>query len=147
MNPFAHKSADELAQMWQLRSLHASHKLDPLHRVIFAAFLEEYSGVTPGTWSVIYRGLFGNHDIAWPIKGYAKIMQSGRVVAMVVDRLQGARLSEIYRNKDEFISDLRRFADKLKLSDADRVAFFAVLGGWIVADLRVDVHGEKRLAS
>ena len=74
-------------------------------------------------------------------------MQSGRVVAMVVDRLQGARLSEIYRNKDAFISDLRRFADKLKLSDADRVAFFAVLGGWIVADLRVDVHGEKRLAS
>ena len=35
-------------------------------------------------------------------------------------------------------NDFRRLADKIKLSDADRVELFAAVKNWVVADRRLD---------
>lgn len=140
-NPFAHKSGEEIAAMWQTRALHAS--TGKMQHVLFRAMANEYTGVTSKSWVLLLSIIIPNFNPDQPfLDGHAKIMQSGRVVSEVFYR-GDRRLQVVYQNKDEFISEMRRLADRLKLNDVDRVAMFALLGKWIVADYRVGVHGEK----
>lgn len=151
MNPFANKSGAELADTWQLRCLVATKKLQPkLHRVLLQTFFEEYPAVTPNTWDTLLRVLFrdaGVESLGRPLLvGRARVEQSGRVTTEIVDSYGRRCRAALYRTKDDFIGDLRRLADRLKLSDLDRTEMFAAMGKWITADLRIGVHGE-RLAS
>ncbi len=143
-NPFAHKTGDEIMASWQMRALAGSR--DKLQQVIFRAMANEYTAVTSNTWRTLLRminPLFTDAPLPGLV-GYAKIMQSGRVVSEVIMDKYGVRRTQvIYANKDEFISDVRRFADWLKLNDADRLEMFEVLARWITADTRVGVNGEK----
>lgn len=143
-NPFAHKSGAEIMATWQIRALDATR--GKLQQVLFRAMANEYSGITSNTWLTLLRLINPDFtDAPLPgLIGYAKVMQSGRVVSEVVmDKMGTRRLQVVYQSKDEFVSDMRRLADRLKLNDVDRVAMFALLGKWIVADYRVGVNGEK----
>ena len=69
----------------------------------------------------------------------ARISKSGAVVADVVDRM-GTRIRDavIYRNEFLLRDDFRKLADRLKLSDTDRIELFKCVQRWVVADRRLD---------
>lgn len=139
-NPFAHKTGEQIMATWQARALRGSE--GKLQHVLFTAMVNEYSAITQNTWLVLLGVIIPKFNADQPfLNGYAKIMPSGRVVSEVFYR-GDRQLQMIYRSKDEFISEMRKLADKLKLDDLDRVAMFALLGKWIAADLRVGVEGE-----
>ena len=145
-NPFAYKSAEELAAMWQLRAMAWTLKNSPkLFAILMRIMANEYTGVTHNTWQVILRGMTGSPELPGHIvlQGYARIEESGRVTTMATTRAGDFFRMAIYRTKYEYVSDMRRLADKLKLSDADRTAMFDVLKSWIPEDRTIDVRGEK----
>ena len=145
-NPFAHKSADELAAMWQLKAMAWTFKNSPkLFAILLRVLANEYTAVTHNTWAVILRGMTGTPDLPGNIvlQGYARVEPSGRVTTIATTRDGEVFRMALYRNKYAFVSDMRRIADKLKLNDGDRIAMFDVLKGWITEDKTVSVHGEK----
>lgn len=68
-----------------------------------------------------------------------KVAKSGHIVADMVTRTGTvAKNFPIYRNEIELRDDFRKLADRLKLSDADRVELFGAVKRWVVADRRLD---------
>jgi len=68
-----------------------------------------------------------------------KIAKSGAIVADVVCR-DGtiSKDSVIYPNETALRDDFRRLADRMKLSDTDRIEMFKYVQAWVVADRRLD---------
>jgi hypothetical protein len=142
MNPFLSKHAEEIRQMWQSRALVAAE--GKLGRVLLVVFAKEYAAALPILLRVSIPGF---EDIKAPfLSGYASIMPTGRLVCDMTCTDGSIRKTEIYRSNDEFVGEMRRLADRLKLSDEDRDEMFMVLRKWVTADLRID-HEGKRLAS
>jgi hypothetical protein len=143
MNPFLHKPAEEIRQMWQSRALRAAK--DKQARVLVGALAKEYAAALP----ILLRASISDfEDIQLPfLSGYAAISASGRIICDMTDRDGEVRKVEVYKSQDEFLSDMRKLADELKLSDAERGEMFAMLKRWIVADMRIDEHGRRKLAS
>lgn len=75
----------------------------------------------------------------------AKIAKTGAIVADVVDR-DGT----IHKDEPIFISELtmqaafRHLADRLKLSDPDRIEMFRYVQRWVVADRRLDPTFDRK---
>lgn len=137
-NSFFRMSADEIRDIWQSRALAASR--GKLRAVLTAVFAKEYAPEFPLLWRVT----FGAQDVPKPfISGYAKIYPSGRLVADVTDEDDVQRPTRIYDSLDEYTFAARRLADRLKLRDSERIAFFSTLRKWVVADLRVGPEGQK----
>jgi len=144
-NPFAHRSGPEIMATWQIRALRETR--GKLQQVLFRAMANEYTAITEQTWRTLLKMINPDFtDAPLPgLIGYAQVLPSGRVVSEVlVDRYGTRQLQAIYRNKDEFVSEMRRLADRLKLNDVDRVTMFALLAKWITVDHRLDVHGERK---
>jgi hypothetical protein len=141
MNPFAGKIADEIRQMWQARALREA--TGKLQQVMLVVFFQEYDEALK-----ILLHVNGIVDIKLPAySGYATISPGGRLVCdEMIDRQKTTRKTTVYHNEGEFIGEMRRFADRLKLNDRDREEMFAVLRKWVVADLRID-HMGRKLAS
>lgn len=136
MSLLAHKHADEIRGMWQSRVLKAADA--KLQRVMLIAIAKEY----PADLLLLLRATFGTAEIGKPFySGYATILASGRVVCMQHDvdsnRLVWKGVVKVYDNEDQLISQTRRLADKLKLSDADRIEMFTVLQKWVARDDRI----------
>lgn len=69
----------------------------------------------------------------------ARISKSGTVVADVIDRMGfHIRDAVIYRSELLLRDDFRKLADRLKLSDPDRIELFKCVQRWVVADRRLD---------
>jgi hypothetical protein len=143
-NPFAHKAKEEVLQMWQSRALRAAQ--GKLGRVLLQGMRKEYIGVTDTSWRTLLGWIFPgyNGQLKYPkLHGYARVELSGRVTCMMLYDGNVMSRTAIYRTKEEFVSEMRKLADAIKLSDVDRAAMFALLGKWITSDLRVGLHGEK----
>jgi hypothetical protein len=141
-NPLLKKHVDELREMWQSRALRESS--GKLHRVMVAVMSYEYSSAM----SILLKATFpGFTDIQRPfLCSYATIIQSGKVVADMIDVDGTKKTVAVYESKDKFVAAVRELADKLKLTDAERDEMFTVLQRWVVKDMRIGPHGE-RLAS
>ena len=142
MNPFARKVAGQIEQMWQCRVLRASH--GKLRQVVLVMLAKEYAAAMPVLLRVAFPGFV---DLSRPMLiGYATIVWSGRMVCDLIE-WDGTRKKEtIYDSLDEYIGEVRRLADALKLDDADREQMFTVMQKWVVADHRIN-HEGRRLAS
>lgn len=67
------------------------------------------------------------------------VSKTGAVVADVIDRDHHvAKNQTIYKSEVAMQNDFRSLADRLKLSDADRVEMFKCVQRWVVADRRLD---------
>jgi hypothetical protein len=74
-----------------------------------------------------------------------KVDKTGAVVGDIIDR--DHRVTKdvvIYRSEVEMQNDFRRLADRLKLSDADRIEMFKCVQRWVVADRRLDPSFDPR---
>lgn len=136
---FYRKEEAELREMWQARVLRESE--GRLQRVLLVVFAKEYAAALPVLLRVAIPGF---EDIKRPfLSGYATIMQSGRIVCDCVGRDGELSKVAVYQSENEFVTEMRGLADKLKLSDSDREEMFAVLRKWIVADKRINQFGQK----
>lgn len=134
------KVADEIRDMWQARALLASK--DKMQRVLLVAIAKEY----PAAFKTLLRAI-GIIDINRPfLCSYATIYPSGRIVADMITENGVKRAIAVYRTESEFIHEMRKFADEMKLDDKDRTEMFTVLQKWITKDRRVGIFGQ-RLAS
>jgi hypothetical protein len=75
----------------------------------------------------------------------AKVLADGKIGVDIIDRQhQRYRNAPMFRDLDELTGEFRRLADQLKLTDADRLAMFAAVQKWIVADHRLNpLTGDK----
>jgi hypothetical protein len=142
MSLLSTKHADEIRDMWQSRLLVASH--DKMRKVVIVALAKEYPGAFVTLMKVTFPG-FVDFDRPF-FSSYASIALSGRIVCDMIDKDGSKRKIAVYRNEDEFIYEMRTLADRLKLSDKDRIEMFTVLQKWVVSDQRVGILGN-RLAS
>ena len=69
----------------------------------------------------------------------AKVAKSGYIVADLVNRFGKIEKDVgLYASETDLRDDVRRLADRLKLSDDDRVTMFKCVQRWVVADRRLD---------
>ena len=75
----------------------------------------------------------------------AKIDKTGAIVADVVTKDgQIVKDSVVFRSEVEMEGQFRRLADRLKLSDQDRVEMFKCVQRWVVADTRLDPNLDPK---
>lgn len=75
-----------------------------------------------------------------------KVAKNGTIVADVVFPKSGRieKDAVLYLSEIHLRDDMRRLADKLKLVDEDRAAFFTAIRNWLVADRRLDPNLDPR---
>jgi hypothetical protein len=79
------------------------------------------------------------------IASTVKVDKTGAIVADVIDRDHRVHKDVvIYRSETEMQNDFRRLADRLKLSDAERIEMFKCVQRWVVADRRLDPNFDPR---
>lgn len=68
-----------------------------------------------------------------------KVDKTGAIVGDIIDKEHRVTKDVvIYRSEIEMQNDFRRLADRMKLSDADRIEMFKCVQRWVVADRRLD---------
>jgi hypothetical protein len=90
----------------------------------------------------------GYRDIARPfISSGATIQLSGQLVCDVTEKSGMVAPAVVYQSTDELNREMRMLADRLKFTDAERIEFTAAIQHWVVADMRVDHLGKRKLNS
>lgn len=69
----------------------------------------------------------------------AKIAKTGHIMANVVTNNRQEYLNQsLFRDTRQMETAMRRFADTLHLTDAERIEFFDSVKRWVVCDYRID---------
>jgi hypothetical protein len=144
------RHAQDLRDTWQARVL-AEDRGKAIH-MMMAVLFHSYKPAM----QILLRVVFPKAPIArngWTeislpfLYGPAKIDKYGRVLCGLVDKLGHNRgQSVIYETEGEMLKDVRDLADRLKLTDDDRVQMVGAVKQWIVADRRIDHLGNRVVA-
>jgi hypothetical protein len=138
------RHAEDLRQTWQGRML-AYTQRGKMGAVVLS-MLAHYFDDTD-CMPVLLRAVFpGFQSIRAPfICSCAKVAKNGTVVVDIVGRDERTWKDRVvFRSLDDMKSQLRRLADRMKLSDQERVEFFTVARAWVVADRRLDPAMDAR---
>lgn len=136
-NPARAALRDELHEPWQTRML-VRTRYEPLGMVVLSVLAHNFDDKLLLWLAAAFPGF---HSISTPFLCSAgKIDKRGRVVADVVweDCSLPVKGEPIFRNTRHMEGTFRKLADKMKLSDADRVEMFEAVRKWVVADTRLD---------
>lgn len=128
-------AAKELRESWQGRVLAAAK--GQTGAVVMSVLAHNFEGAILTLCQVVFPGFT---SIEAPFLCSAgKINKAGFVVADVVTRDgRVAKDAKIFGNDIVLRDEMRRLADRLKLSDQDRSEFFTCVKRWVVADQRLD---------
>jgi hypothetical protein len=139
------RHAEDLRQTWQGRML-AHVNRGKIGMVVLSMFAHAFDDTD--VMPVLLRAVFPGWSSIRPpfICSAAKIDKAGRLVADVVfhDTEAPRRDIEIFRTLGLFQGEMRRLADRMKLSDQERLEFFTVAKRWVVADRRLDPNMDPR---
>jgi hypothetical protein len=130
------KITQEFRDMWQSKAL-AHTRGKPLGAVMLSIISHNYDDALPALMQITFPGFEG---ITPPFLCSAgKIAKTGSIVADMATK-DGRILKSlvVFRNSAQMRTYLRRLADELKLSDADRVEMFKAAQRWVVCDYRLD---------
>jgi hypothetical protein len=138
------RHAEDLRQTWQGRLL--AHTQRKALGGVVLSMLAHYFDDTD-CMPVLMRAVFpGFQSIRTPfICSCAKVAKNGTVVVDVC--WTNGRIRKdmvIFRSFNDMQSKLRRLADRVKLTDQERLEFFAVAQRWVVADRRLDPTMDAR---
>lgn len=139
MGRIENRLAFDLRATWQARVLLAAQAKN--EGVIAAVALSVLAHNYDEALQVLLKVLFPGFESITPpfLCSAGKVDKSGAVVADLVARAGViTRNYRLYRDEIALRDDFRRLADKLKLSDADRVELFGAVKRWVVADRRLD---------
>lgn len=126
----------DLRGSWQSRALTAT--TGPARMVLLSVLAHtlEQAVVT------LCYAAFADFDGSLPLPSLttaAKIDKAGAVVADVCDRAGVIHKDEVlFKSEIEMRDAFRRLADRMKLSDPDRIEMFKYVQRWVVADRRLD---------
>jgi hypothetical protein len=120
---------------WQVRALLAARGLE--QAVVLSMLAHSYDDDMLRILNIAYPGFV---SISAPFLGTAgKVDKRGRICADIIfDDQPPMKLQPLYASEIHFRDAMRRIADQLKLSDADRIEMFDVAQRWIVCDFRLD---------
>ena len=124
---------DELRQGWRGRLLaKARGKTGAVLLSVITHQLEEYSiPLLKAVWP-------GFIEPSLPcLCSAGRIAKSGAIYATILSEM-GRENRVLYKSEIEMRDDFRRLADRVKLTDNERILMFASLQNWIVADYRLD---------
>jgi hypothetical protein len=139
------RHAQDLRRTWQGAALAAS-LLDcgewtpPRHKVgmcILSVLSHNFDDAMP----VMLRVVFPNFkSIGAPfLCSAAKIAKTGHVMADLITKDgQRVRNQALFRSTKAMEGEFRKFADGLRLDDAERTELFAAVKRWVVCDYRLD---------
>src|SRR5579859_6101935 len=131
-------SLEELAASWQGQALAFSGKNAPqLCRVLMSVFADNYDETMIFLLNAAFPGFTGL--VAPFLCSNPKIDKAGRIIADLIDR-DGAKIKDyvVFADEEQMEGIFRRLADRLKLSDLDRIDLFVCLRHWVKADMRLD---------
>ena len=135
-------SGEELAASWQGRALRFAKDNPQLKTFLLSLLADNYDETLPFLLAAVY----GDFGVRAPFYcSNPKIDKRGLIVANLVmpDGME-------YRNAVIFISELqmqdtlRKLADRLKLTDAERIDMFIAARHWVKADQRLDPAFDRR---
>ena len=127
--------AFDLRASWQAKLLAACG--GHMGQVVLSVLSHSFDEAMPVLLRLIYPGFT---SIAAPFYcTAAKVDKAGRVVADVVTKTGSiVKNAKVFDDEVQMRDAFRRAADRLKLSDADRVEMFKCVQRWVVADRRLD---------
>jgi hypothetical protein len=140
------RHAQDLRQTWQGRALAAALAAgeyavprDKLGMCMLSVIAHNYddTDALPVLLRVVLPGF---RSIGVPfLCSAAKIAKTGDVMADVIAR-GGRRFKNqrLFRSTRAMEGEFRRFADRLRLTDAERVEMFGAVKRWVVCDFRLD---------
>lgn len=135
-----HDHAQKLRDTWQARALAESK--GKTRAVILIVLVHAYSRVIKTLLHVV----FGIRDIQKPFfASGACILLNGKVACDLAEKSGLVHPVVIYDSTDEMNKDMRDLADRLKLTDRERLEFTAAIQQWVVMDQRIDHLGRRKL--
>jgi hypothetical protein len=139
----AHDHAQKLRDTWQARAL--AETVGMTRAVVLVVLAEAYSSVIMTLLRVVFPGF---KDITRPFfSGGATIILNGKVVCEMTGKSGLKQKVVVFDSTDHMNREMRSIADRLKFTDAERLEFTAAIQRWVVADLRVDHLGHRKLDS
>ena len=134
------RHAQDLRRTWQARAL--AETKDKTRAVIRAILTHSYGEAMPILMRVVFPNLRGE----WlpMFVGTAKIIKHGIVICAVRnhERMMVPNVP-VYESTEKMLWAMRKVADQLKFTDAERIEFIEATKRWIVADERIDHLGNK----
>ena len=131
-----HTDVNVMRETWQVRALIAAKD-----RYVGLSLLSVLAHNYDDAMFVLMRVAFpGFQSITAPfLCTCGKVDKNGVIVADVVQH-DGTIVRDalIYKSETVLHDDFRKLADKLKLSDTDRIEMFKCVQRWVVADRRLD---------
>lgn len=125
----------QLREGWQCRALVAARGHN---RAIVASILAH---AFEGAILTIMQTCFPGFERLKPpfLSSAGRIDKAGRVVADIWEKDGTISKNQvIFPNSFAYRDAMRRLADRLRFSDAERLEFFTCVKRWLVADLRLD---------
>ena len=124
-------SGEELRASWQARvitGLPESYERKILESVISRNWDDAFTAllIACDTWVYLPH-----------LVSSGRISRGGKVYAEWINE-RGSKYIKCFGSLDWLTTAMRKVADVLKLTDAERVAMFAAIGRWLVADYRLD---------
>jgi hypothetical protein len=134
--------AFDLRGSWQARAL--AQIKGPARAVLMSVLAHTLDEAMPTLCAVVFPDFDGS--IVPPyLTTAAKIDKSGAIVADICDRDGFIYKDQVIFESEHIMRDaFRRFADRLKLNDADRIEMFKYAQAWVVADRRLDPNFDPR---
>lgn len=129
------KLAFDLRDTWQGKALALA--VGKTAAVLLSVLAHNYDDALLPLLQVVFPGFT---SISAPFFCTAgKVAKSGHIVANLVTRTGKVQKDfPVYASEIEMQNDFRRLADRLRLSDNDRVQLFTAVKNWVVADRRLD---------
>lgn len=121
--------------MWQAKVLAAAQ--GKLGAVVLSVLAHNFDDEMPVLLRVVFPGFT---TITAPfLVSAGKVAKTGHVCADVAKRDgEIVKMAILFRDTLELQSEMRRLADRVKLSDGDRNALFGAVKRWLVCDYRLD---------
>lgn len=133
-----HRHAQDLRDTWQARCL--AEAKGKTAAVVLIILCMSYTTAI----KTLLRVVFDIRDIPRPFfASGAEVQLSGKLVCDIVERSGLTHPVVVYESLDDLNREMRDLAERLKLSDAERLEFTAAIKRWVVADHRVDHLGRR----
>lgn len=127
--------AFDLRGSWQGRALAEAKGLTGM--VLLSVLSHSYDDALVVLLPIVFPGYV---EPALPVlASCGKVDKTGAVVADVIDKARRlVKDAVMYPSDVALQNDFRRLADRLKLSDDERIELFKCVQRWVVADRRLD---------
>lgn len=136
------RHANELRSTWQAKALVASS--GPVRALMMSVLAHTLDDALLTLCTVCFPDFDGSIK-APHYTSAAKIDRTGAIVADMVDKKGRINKDVVVFGSEIAMRDaFRRFADRLKLDDADRIELFKYAQRWVVADRRLDPNMDPR---